>query len=393
MNDVSADEPVHESAARASAADHGLGAEPPQGRPGPPDRRAEHASQAEPPWDSVVGQTEAVRRLKAAVSSPVHAYLLVGPAGVGKRRAALAFAGELLASASPQAAERHRRLARAEKHPDIYVLDPAGNTLRRAEEAEALIAEASRSPVEGARKVLVVDRFHTATPAAAAALLKTIEEPPATSIFVLLAEQVIAEHVTIASRCTQIDFAALSAETIAEALVNERLADAERAHAAALAAGGSIQRARLLADDEHLQARREAWRTVPDRLDGSGASVASLVAEVRALIDGVGSAMDSRHQADLDALGAQEEATGRLGSQRSDLEAHQRRQRRMLRTEELRFGLATLAARYRDAMAAGDQRQSVDEAIDRIRAAAEALARNPNEALLLQALFGKLPPI
>jgi len=377
----------------------------------------EHAGS---PWDWVVGQSEAVERLKAAVNSPVHAYLFVGPAGVGKRRAALTFAGELLASASSQGAERHqdqsraerhqdqsraerhqdqsraerhRRLARAEEHPDIYVLDPTGNALRRTEEAEALILQASRSPVEGARKVLVVDRFHTATPAAAAALLKTIEEPPATSIFVLLAEQVTAEHATIASRCTQIDFAALGIDTIAEALVSEQLADPERARAAALAAGGSIQRARQLANDEQLQARREAWRTVPDRLDGSGATVALLVQEVRDLIDEAGSAMDSRHRADLDALQAQEEAMGSRGSQRSDLEARQRRQRRMLRTEELRFGLATLTARYRDAIAAGDQRQGLSEAVDRIRSSAEALARNPNEALLLQALFAKLPPV
>ena len=139
-------------------------------------------------WDLVVGQQEAVRRLEAAVTAPVHAYLFVGPGGAGKRRAATVFAGELLAAVDPDNAERHRRLAVDESHADVHMLDPVGNNLRRDEEAEPLIVQASRSPVEGKRKVLIVNRFHTATAAAAASLLKTIEEPPATSIFVLLAE-------------------------------------------------------------------------------------------------------------------------------------------------------------------------------------------------------------
>ena len=56
-------------------------------------------------WDLVVGQQEAVRRLEAAVTAPVHAYLFVGPGGAGKRRAATVFAGELLSAADPDNAE------------------------------------------------------------------------------------------------------------------------------------------------------------------------------------------------------------------------------------------------------------------------------------------------
>ncbi|HCH79799.1 MAG TPA: DNA polymerase III subunit delta', partial [Acidimicrobiaceae bacterium] len=103
-------------------------------------------------WDLVVGQQEAVRRLEAAVTAPVHAYLFVGPGGAGKRRAATVFAGELLAAADPDNAERHRRLAVDESHADVHMLDPVGNNLRRDEEAEPLIVQASRSPVEGKRK-------------------------------------------------------------------------------------------------------------------------------------------------------------------------------------------------------------------------------------------------
>ena len=354
------------------------------------------------PWAAVIGQAEAVRRLSAAAASPVHAYLLVGPRGAGKRAAAAVFAGELIvaadagAPAEPDRAARHRRLAAAEQHPDVFVLGPAGNALRREEEVSDLIVEASRTPVEGVRKVLVVDRFHTATPAAAAALLKPVEEPADSVVWVLLAEQVLREHVTIASRCTRIEFGAVAEEEIARALVSEGLAGADRAPLLAAAAAGNVHRARVLATDERVEVRRQAWWSIPDRLDGTGAIVAVMVAEVRALISEAGEALDERHRAEMEALAEREEQFGIRGSGRSAVEARHRREQRLFRTDEIRFGLATLATRYRDqiasnADAAPDQRVLL--AIDRIRATAESLPRSPNEALALQALLLDIPPL
>ena len=354
------------------------------------------------PWSAVVGQPEAVRRLAAAVGSPVHAYLLVGPRGSGKRAAAAAFAGELLvasdplAAAEPQRAERHRRLAAREEHADVFVLSPAGNALRRDEEVAELITEASRTPVEGRRKILVVDRFHSATAAAAAALLKPVEEPAAPTLWVLLAEQVLREHVTIESRCTRVDFGPVPDDAVAAALLSEGLATADRAPLVAAAAGGNLHRARVLATDERVEARRESWRSIPDRHDGTGATVAVLVAEVRALISEAGEALTERHRAEMAALDEREERFGTRGSGRSAIEARHRREHRQFRTDELRFGLATLAARYREAVVAGGDspsgrdRQAM-QAIDRLRTTAEALSRHPNEALALQALLLDLP--
>ncbi len=344
-------------------------------------------------WKSLIGQPGAVHSLTAAVETPVHAYLFVGPPGSGKRHAASIFAGELLAAADPDSADRHRRLAGAERHSDVHILDPAGNSLRREEEAEPLIVQASRSPVEGRRKVLIVNRFHTATPAAAASLLKTIEEPPATSTFVLLAEDVPPEHVTIESRCTRIDFFPIPAEAIATALIEDGIADAAQAEIIAGAANGSFERARTLAKDERLAARQSAWWSVPDRLDGTGAAVAVLVEEVRSLIDEASQVKVRRHVAELDALAEREEQLGTRGSGRKDMETRHRREVRQFRTDELRFGLATLATRYRDAVADGDQRSSLLDGIGQLRATADALSRNPNEALALQALLLKLPSL
>jgi len=358
------------------------------------------------PWSAVVGQPQAVTALTAAVSSPVHAYLLVGPRGSGKRAAAAAFAGELIAAADkrtgsdPARSARHRRLAARQEHPDVFVLSPAGPSLRREEEVSQLIVEASRTPVEGARKVLVVDRFHTATPAAAAALLKPVEEPAGSVVWVLLAEQVLPEHVTIASRCTRVDFGPVPDAEIARVLVSEGLVVADRAPLVAAAAAGNLHRARVLATDERVVARREAWWMVPDRLDGTGAVVALLVTELRAMIDEAGGALTERHRAEIVALEQREEHFGVRGSGRSVIEAQHKREHRQFRTDEIRFGLSTLGARYRDEItsvpddpAANRRVTAAMRAVDRLRATAESLIRSPNEALALQALLLDLPPL
>ena len=354
------------------------------------------------PWSLVVGQPRAVAALTAAVESTVHAYLLVGPPGSGKRAAAASFAGELIVAADeravvdPSRAARHRSLAARDEHPDMFVLSPAGNSLRREEEVSQLIVEASRTPVEGTRKVLVVDRFHTATPAAAAALLKPVEEPAASMVWVLLAEQVLPEHVTIASRCTRVDFGPVPDDQVVAVLAAEGLATGERAGFVAAAAAGNLHRARVLAADERVAARREAWWTVPDQLDGNGATVAQIVAGLRAMIDDAAATLTERHRAEIAALDEREEQFGVRGSGRRDIEARHRREHRQFRTDEIRFGLATLGARYRDQVAsqpapAADRRAF--KAIDRLRATAESLIRSPNEALALQALLLDLPPL
>ena len=354
------------------------------------------------PWSLVVGQPRAVAALESAVASPVHAYLLVGPRGSGKRTAAAAFAGELIvtaderAGAEPERAERHHRLAAREEHPDIFVLSPAGNSLRLQEEVSQLIVEASRTPVEGSRKVLVVDRFHTATPAAAAALLKPVEEPAMPVVWVLLAEQVLPEHVTIASRCTRVDFGPVPDDDVAAALVSEGLAGADRAPLVAAAAAGSLHRARVLAADERVAARQQAWWSAPERLNGTGAAVAEVVSELRALIDDAGEALTVRHRAEIVALDEREARFGTRGSGRRDIEARHKREHRQFRTDEIRFGLATLTARYREQVASEPHDPAADRramrAIDRLRATAESLIRSPNEALALQDLFLDLPP-
>jgi DNA polymerase-3 subunit delta' len=343
-------------------------------------------------FDTVMGQDRAVSQLRAAARAPVHAYLFTGPPGSGKRPAARAFAAALLC---PQGGcgdcEVCVRVV-AEVHPDLVVVERQGPyiTVAQAREIQRL---ALRTPNERPRKVLVLSDFHLVREAAPT-LLKVVEEPPASTIFVVLAEHVPSELVTIASRCVRIEFAALGPADLVAALVTEGTDPAIAADVAE-AAGGRLDRARLLASDPGFAERRRAWRAVPSRLDGTGAAVAVVAAELGELLAGAAvGPLQARQAAEQAALEERVERSGERGAGRKELADRHRRELRRLRTDELRFGLVTLSAVYRDALVAGttDRRAAV-AAIEALRAASENLVRNPNEALLLQALLLRLPPL
>ncbi len=339
-------------------------------------------------WAGVVGQDEAVRELQASATAPVHAYLFVGPHGSGRWAAAKAFCADVIArDLDDEAAERARRLIDRDGYADLVRIEPTGAQYRD-EEVARLITEASRSPVEGPRKVIVADRFHTANPTVVGRLLKTLEEPPESTIIVLLAEEIPDEQITIASRCVTVRFQAVAHQAVVQWLV-ENGADPEQADTLALAAGGDLRRAGDLVRDPGVGERHELWRAAPGRLDGSGATVAAIVEDLRAAIDAAQAPIDERHVAEVEALAAREEQLGTRGSGRKDLETQHKREVRRFRSDELRFGLATLARVYRDRLVAGPRRAD-REALDVVRDASEALLRNPNEALLLQAMFLRL---
>ncbi|MDP8975851.1 MAG: hypothetical protein M3N28_05705 [Actinomycetota bacterium] len=339
------------------------------------------------PFAAVVGQERAVSQLRAAIRAPVHAYLLVGPGGTGHRELAASFAAGLVCKEGGCGHCERCRRALAGTHPDVIVRERAGPFIT-VDDARQIARLASLSPVEARRKVLVLVDFHLVRDAAPA-LLKTIEEPPATTVFVVLADQVPPELVTIASRCVRVELSPLPAARIVEALVGEGV-EAAVAEEAAAASNGRLDRARLLASDEGFAARRAAWRDAPLRLDGSGSAVATLGEELMASLETVLEPLEQRQAVELAEAEERARLYGQRGSARRDLEARHRREQRRLRTDELRFGLATLALPYRERLAGGRDPKACLEALDAIAAANEALVRNPNETLLLQALLVRL---
>jgi DNA polymerase-3 subunit delta' len=341
-------------------------------------------------WGDVVGQERAVSDLRAAVEAPSHAYLFLGPPGSGRSAAVRAFAAELF-SRDADDPERQARLALDGKHPDLVVFEPEGLRLRMEDEIPAIIQEVNRAPVEADRKVVVIGQFHTMENFAGA-LLKTIEEPPPRSILVVVADELPPELVTTASRCVRIDFGPVPATAVAERLVAEGV-DPAAADEVAQAAGGDLDRARLLATDPALAARRDAWREVPDRLNGTGARVVELVDDLRRRIDDAQAPLDDQQAGEVAALQADIERYGLRKGLLTEQATRHKRQVRTLRRQELRFGLATLAGRYRDALVDHPEPAALADGLDAIQEAAEDLVRFPGEELLLLGLFLRLPPL
>ncbi|MCU1358271.1 MAG: holB [Acidimicrobiales bacterium] len=353
--------------------------------------------ETEDAWDGVVGQDPAVAMLRsAAAHDPVHAWLFLGPRGSGMQLAARAFAGDLLAAefdvkGDAEGARRARSLAHAGQHPDLIMVERVGASIS-ADQADEIVRRASRSPIEGSRKVLVLDEFHLVAATVGPKLLKTIEEPPVGTFFVVLAEELPPELVTIASRCVRVEFAPLSTPVVAARLEVEGI-PADRAAEAAAFAHGDLDRARLLATDDRLALRLAAWRDAPRRLDGTGARASEVIAELRAAIDDAESPLISRQEAEVVEMAERVERYGQRGSGAKVLEDRHKRERRRLRTDELRMGLGSLAATYRDELVVAADPGPALQALEAIQLAAEDIIRNPNEELQLLALALKLPSL
>ncbi len=343
-------------------------------------------------WDGVIGQPRAVDQLTRAAAAPVHAYLFVGPAGSTKHEAARAFAA-LLLTGHDDPESRDARLALAGEHPDVREVERTGARISKDQVTE-IIRNASLAPTEGSRKIMLLHEFHLLEAEGAARLLKTIEEPPASAIFIVLADQVPPELVTVASRCVRIEFASIPDSSIRDVLIAEG-ATAEVAQQVATAAGGNLTRARVLATDPGLMARREAFASVPGRLDGTGSNVVALCNELHALIEAAAAPMAARQAEEAAALEARVAAVGERGSGRKQLEERHKRELRRHRVDELRSGLGVMAGAYRDALVQQRMARSdaAVQAVQRIHEALDALDRNPNETLLLQALLLDLPSV
>jgi len=352
-------------------------------------------------FEDVVGQERAVARLVDAARTPVHAYLLHGPPGSGKRAAARGLAAALLCPEGGCGTCNTCRRALAGTHPDLVSIERTGASLD-VDDAREITTRAQRRPLEGSRQVLLVPDLHLGAQAAPA-LLKTVEEPPPSTVFVLLADDLPPGLATIVSRCVQVPFTPVPAGVV-EAWLVERGVPAETAAVVAGASGGNLDRARLLADDPGFNERRQRWRTVPGRLDGTGASTVIVADELLGMADGALAPLRERHARELAALEEQAEATGARGipGRRAVEERHKREERRW-RTDDLRMGLAALADACRDRLVAtvegdgppgspgvGSERRAAVAHVEAVGRASAALSRNVREDLLLEALMVEL---
>ncbi len=339
-------------------------------------------------YDGVIGQARAVEFLRGSAQNPVHAYLFVGPDSAGARNAALGFAASVLCPNGGCGECSTCRRALHATHPDVALIERSGASILVGD-AREVTRLALRSPMEGSRKVLILTDFH-AVEEAAPALLKTIEEPPPSTVFCILADQTTPELVTIASRCVRVDFPPLANDVIVDALVSEGVAETD-AHEAAGLARGSIERARMVANDHDMRLRMKVWRSVPDLLDGTAGKVVELANALAASLEEAAGPVIERHKLE-DAENAELQKAGLPVPPKREIETRQRREQRRARTDDLRAGLATLAAAYRDRVVEADTRagRRALNALDAIADVADRMQYNPGEVPLLEGLLAKL---
>jgi len=210
-----------------------------------------------------------------------HAWLITGPPGSGRSVAALCFAAALQCTSDEEPGCGRCRACTttmAGTHADVRRVIPEGLSIG-VEEMRTIVQIASRRPSSGHRQVVVIEDADRLTEGAANALLKVVEEPPPSTVFLLCAPSVDPEDiaVTLRSRCRHVALVTPSTEAIAHVLIDNDGLDADTAHWAASVSGGHVGRARRLAIDPEARQRRE--RALALARDAATASRAYAAAE------------------------------------------------------------------------------------------------------------------
>ena len=206
-----------------------------------------------------------------------HAYLLVGPEGIGKKRFALCLAACLLCpDTDPAVLEacggcRSCKQIAAGSHPDLLEVGlPEGKNVvpisllvgdRESRGRAGLCYDLSLSPMVHTRRVAILDDADHLERDGYSALLKTLEEPPAHSVLLLIAGSETEIRDTIRSRCQLVRFSALRQSDVAELLVDTQVAaDRDEAELAAGLADGSMVTAALMVNPEMRSLRETLYR-------------------------------------------------------------------------------------------------------------------------------------
>ena len=231
-------------------------------------------------FPEVLGQNDAVQTLTTALTAgrTPHAYLFTGPAGVGKKTTARAWAKALLcaspsATGIPCGACSACKKVDAHSHPDLLCIDFEFQAALLKEPPDkqkslkiATVREMERllrlKPLEGRVKVAVLTPADLVGDDASHALLKILEEPPPGTHIVLISDEAGSLLATIRSRCQRVRFRPLALEVVSDIVAREHgnrpAAEVDRA---VRAADGSVDRARALLEENAVLAFD--WATCP----------------------------------------------------------------------------------------------------------------------------------
>ncbi len=291
-------------------------------------------------FDGVIGHGSVVSLLRRESERPAQAYLFVGPANSGKATIARRFAARLLCPADAGCVRR----VMVGAHPDLVAVEPEGRSAITVEQARHAVSQASLAPLVAARKVFLFEEGGAMNDEAANALLKTLEEPTPTTVFVIVAEAEDDLPDTVASRCRTIVFGRVPESEVEGGLVARGIEPAQAERAARIA-GGRPGLAIALATRPEVAHFRQAWLSVPMRVSEHPGDAYVLADEVTAACEPLLTAL-REDQAERTAAAEEGGSAGRALRER-----HERELRRATASLYV-SGLEILAGFYRDAAAA-----------------------------------------
>ncbi len=294
-----------------------------------------------PPFADVIGHEAVLALLEREAADPAQAYLFVGPGGIGKGTVARRFAGALIGGPHAQDA---RRVVEG-THPDLVLVDPDGRSAITVDQARHAVSQASLAPMEAGRKVFLFEEGAMMNDEAANALLKTLEEPTASTVFIIVAESEDDLPETVASRCRTVVFGRVDDAVIANGLIRAGTPP-DQAERVARIAGGRPGLALQLATRPEVAAFRQAWLRVPERLPEHPGQAFLLADEVEAAAEPLLAALKDRQLSER-----QTSEAGDVGEAKA---TRDRQERELRRATAALFvsGLEILAGFYRDVAAA-----------------------------------------
>ncbi|MFN8075344.1 MAG: DNA polymerase III subunit delta' [Kineosporiaceae bacterium] len=308
-------------------------------------------------WTDVVGQPDAVAALSRAVSGEAmtHAFLVTGPPGSGRSVAARAFAAALQCAQGGCGVCHECRTALAGAHADVTLV-ATEHVFLRVEEVRPLVLLAQQRPSQGRWRVIVVEDADRLNETSGNLLLKSIEEPPPRTVWVLCAPSPDDVLVTIRSRCRHVGLRVPPVADVAALLVRRDGIDPQMAAFAARAAGSHVGLARRLARDEGARIRRREVLALPGQVRDVGTAVLAAGQLVEVAAEEAKAATDSRDAAEREALltslGAHGQATlpPAVRAQVRQLEENQKRRATRAQRDVLDRALIDLSSLLRDVL-------------------------------------------
>lgn len=232
----------------------------------------------------IIGQRKPLEILRSALANGRlhHAYLFLGPEGVGKHAIALALARATHCTGAKDdfcgQCVNCQRIGAA-NHPDVRVVEPlAGKKEISIQQIRDIEKELNYQSFTGGRKIVIFDPATLMNLSSQNALLKTLEEPPANSLLILIAANGGALLPTLRSRCLKVSFSPLERAAVADYLQKKKQVAAEAAQFLAALSMGSLGAALRLNDSKLFEKRRE-WAALLGSLNKADYRGASEAAE------------------------------------------------------------------------------------------------------------------